>query len=352
MEEIDVSKIKVIPSDTEIPVYDNHIQTKRPLCTEFPENSTILDRTEAIKIITDISEDLNKSEETCIRNLPIYVEELQAVFDPLNVTECDSDLFKEGKYTTCDSLDELKKLLSELLIKFDTNPEHYIKEDYLYLISVLYKSLIHLYETNTSSVITTEWNDPLRDNWVPSEKLVKETIDSVESQLDEKINQEIEDRQSEISRVDESISDINDLIPSEATSSNQLADKKFVSDQIATNASNFRGDWANWTSVPTDPQYYPEDYTGNKKPNNNDYLIIQNATDYDPSNTGIWRFVYKGDWDTLGKSGWEPQYRVEQAFTPEQLNAINSGITSQKVSNYDNYRQEIDDLFPLIYAGL
>ena len=66
----------------------------------------------------------------------------------------------------------------------------------------------------------------------------------------------------------------------------------------------------------------------------------------------MWRFIYVGDWSIAGKSGWTPQYRVGSAFTAEQLNAINSGITSQKVSNYDNYRQEIDDLFPLIVAGL
>ena len=276
---------------------------------------------------------------------------------PINL-EIDS----EQRLKKCDPIEDLNTLKGKLIklgIRFDTDPKLYSKRDYWLLMCILYRALTHLYESNPGDVIVTDWLEEHSDTYVPSEKLVKETLDQIVSDVDgsifatnTRLNQEIEDRESEISRVDESISNINDLIPSEATSSNQLADKEFVHDQIATNASNFRGDWANWTSVPSDPQYYPEDYTGNKKPNNNDYLIIQNATDYDPSNTGIWRFVYKGDWDTLGKSGWEPQYRVEQAFTPEQLNAINSGITSQKVSNYDNYRQEIDDLFPLIYAGL
>lgn len=251
---------------------------------------------------------------------------------PINL-EIDS----EQRLKKCDpieDLDTLKEKLIKLGIRFDTDPKLYSKRDYWLLMCILYRALTHLYESNPGDVIVTDWLEEHSDTYVPSEKLVKGTLDQI------------------ISDVDESISEINDLIPSEATSSNQLADKEFVHDQIATNASNFRGDWDNWESVPTDVNDYPADYTGNKKPNNNDYLIIQNATDYDPSNTGIWRFVYKGDWDTLGKSGWEPQYRVEQAFTPEQLNAINSGITSQKVSNYDNYRQEIDDLFPLILAGL
>lgn len=325
--ELDVSKIRQVPSDTEIPVHDNYGHTERALCTEFPQNKEILTK-------------------------------LEAVFNPEHVTECTSDLFK-GDYETIVKIDDLKKALSELLIRFDTNPQNYTKKDYSYLMGVIYKALLYLYEINPLSVIINDWSDTPRDDRVPSEKLVAEKIGEEVEKIsgdifatNTRLNQEIENRESEISRVDESISSINNLIPSEATSSNQLADKEFVHDQIATNASNFRGDWSNWTSVPSDPQYYPEDYTGNKKPNNNDYLIIQNATDYSSEYTGIWRFVYKGDWNIKGKSGWEPQYRVEQAFTQEQLAAINSGITSQKVSTYDNYQQQIDNLLPLIYAGL
>lgn len=390
MDVLDISKIKIVPSDTEIPVHNNPTTTKRPLCSEFPDNTTIIDA-------------------------------LQAVYDPLKVQECTPNLFDGDRYTVIDNIKELKDFLSQLLIKFDTSPKNYTKSDFDNLMVLLYRSLLFLYENHPLGVITDKWLDPHSDKKVPSEKLVKETIDaeserieglisdetsarqSADSDLQDNIDSEARTRAAEITRVEglisaeelarqqadtnlqntkqdnltagdnisitnnvisavdtiyddtvisNRVSTIENKIPSEATSSNQLADKAFVHDQIAINASNFRGDWANWTAVPTDSQYYPEDYTGNKKPNNNDYLIIQNATDYDPSNTGIWRFVYKGDWDTLGKSGWEPQYRVEQAFTQEQLNAINSGITSQKVSNYDNYRQEIDDLFPLIAAGL
>lgn len=283
------------------------------------------------------------------------IPQSEKIVKSLEPKSVNSDLNTVNILNSCDSipdLDKLKEKLIKLGIRFNTDPKLYQKRDYWLLICILYQALTHLYESNPGDVIVTDWLEEPSDTYVPSEKLVKETLDQIVSDVDgsifatnTKLNQEIENRESEISRVDESISDINDLIPSEATSSNQLADKQFVHDQIATNASNFRGDWASWASVPSDHQYYPEDYTGNKKPNNNDYLIIQNATDYDPSNTGIWRFVYKGDWDTLGKSGWEPQYRVEQAFTPEQLNAINSGINSTKVSTYDGY-------LPLILAAL
>ena len=77
------------------------------------------------------------------------------------------------------------------------------------------------------------------------------------------------------------IDDINDLIPNQATTQNQLADKAFVNSTVATNAANFRGNWGIWEDVPTDASRYPEDYVGNRTPTNNDYLVIQDANDYD-----------------------------------------------------------------------
>ena len=149
--EIDVSKIIAIPSDTEIPVHNNPIQTKRALCANFPENSVILDNTEAIvNIITDISDDLEKNEQQCLANIPQYVEELQAVFNPLDVKECSSDIFKDKEYKLIDNIEDLKKYLSELLIRFDTSPCDYTKQDYLYLLGILYKSLLYLYDKNIS----------------------------------------------------------------------------------------------------------------------------------------------------------------------------------------------------------
>lgn len=76
------------------------------------------------------------------------------------------------------------------------------------------------------------------------------------------------------------IDDINDLIPNQATTQNQLADKAFVNSTVATNAANFRGNWGKWDDVPTDASHYPEDYTGSRTPTNNDYLVVQDASDY------------------------------------------------------------------------
>lgn len=249
------------------------------------------------------------------------------------------------------------------------------------------------------------------------------------------------------------IDDINDLIPNQATTQNQLADKAFVNSTVATNAANFRGNWGKWEDVPTDANLYPKDYVGSSTPTNNDYLVIQDASDYvnteelsykltivnlhytkpytigvtdeygvyneyywnngfantwkiisneyslkyiggnpgtwyiktnKPEDTqiikdgisysnandgiilvktnnstvpviigiqsqvgqyqGSWRFIYVGDWDTLGKSGWKPQYQIGSSFTAEQQAAIDSTITANKVATYDGYGTKITAL--------
>ena len=143
---------------------------------------------------------------------------------------------------------------------------------------------------------------------------------------------------SDISNVSSRITSIEDKIPSQASSSNQLADKSFVNSSIQTNTANFRGNWNTWSDVPSDNvDLYPQDYAGSRIPTVNDYLVVKNASDYTANTlSGTWRFKYGGVWETDGKNGWIPEYQVnEEPLTSEQVYAINSGITSDKVSSYD-----------------
>lgn len=143
---------------------------------------------------------------------------------------------------------------------------------------------------------------------------------------------------SDISNVSSRITSIEDKIPSQASSSNQLADKSFVNSSIQTNTANFRGNWNTWSDVPSDDvDLYPQDYAGSRIPTVNDYLVVKNASDYTANTlSGTWRFKYGGVWETDGKNGWIPEYQVnEEPLTSEQVYAINSGITSDKVSSYD-----------------
>lgn len=130
------------------------------------------------------------------------------------------------------------------------------------------------------------------------------------------------------------ISAINEKIPSAATSQNQLADKAFVNSTINSLAAFFRGTFANqldllavqWqTSDPDAPNYV----------SNNDYAYVREVVagsaigTWDPADHlgEAWRFLY-----VMGE-GWQPQFMVnETPFTQAQLDAINSGVTSNDVA--------------------
>lgn len=92
------------------------------------------------------------------------------------------------------------------------------------------------------------------------------------------------------------IDDIEEVIPTQATAQNQLADKNFVNATVATNSANFRGNWATWTDVPTDASLYPEDYVGNRTPTNNDYMVVSDASDYTAEGMEI--KIYWDGWGT------------------------------------------------------
>ena len=139
------------------------------------------------------------------------------------------------------------------------------------------------------------------------------------------------------------IAAINGKIPAQASTTNQLADKNFVNSAIQTAAANFRGSWENWAAVPTSAEDYPPDYEGDTTPTVNDYMVVQDASDYVLETLeGTWRFKYTGNWETEGKNGWMPEYQVnESPFTPEQLAAINSGITAEGVAQITTNKDNI-----------
>lgn len=138
------------------------------------------------------------------------------------------------------------------------------------------------------------------------------------------------------SRVGTAESDIDSIeakIPVQASSSNQLADKQFVNSSIQTATAHFRGNWTTWSAVPTNANQYPADADGNKTPTSNDYIVVQDASDYMLETlAGTWKFKYSGIWATDGIDGWLPEYQVnETPLTQAQLDAINSGATTTNI---------------------
>lgn len=139
----------------------------------------------------------------------------------------------------------------------------------------------------------------------------------------------------------------NSLIPAQASTENQLADKNFVNSSIQTETANFRGNWETWDDVPTEAESYPNDYVGNKTPTVNDYLVVK-----DYNGNGTWRFKYSGVWEVNGKDGWLEEYQVnETPFTAEQLASINSGITKEKVERYDGMTFPVGTILSGLYSS-
>lgn len=115
--------------------------------------------------------------------------------------------------------------------------------------------------------------------------------------------------------IDEGLQDgidaIEELIPSQATSSNKLADKEFVNSSIATNTATFRGTYTSTSEFPT---------TG---VDDNDYVYLKVMSTVDPTQVERYdRYKWNG-------SAFAFEYSLNNSsFTAAQWAAINSGMTS------------------------
>ena len=132
-----------------------------------------------------------------------------------------------------------------------------------------------------------------------------------------------------------SIKNISDVIPPQATSSNQLADKAFVNSSINNYAAFYLTKNANGDAFGT----YAEMLLANnywnagveRIPTKNDYLVVLEDERHTTA-LGVrptTRYTYQGEWPT---GQFEFQYIVNNtALTQAQVDAINSGITKSIV---------------------
>lgn len=144
--------------------------------TDIPKQSVIGDEVIPTQIQTISLDDQDDSIETIIEN-----EQPKAV----NIMDR-----TENRLEHCDpipDIETLKEKLIKLGIRFDTDPKLYQKPDYWLLVCILYRALIHLYESNPEDIIVTDWLDPHSDDYIPSEKLVAETIEELEGNLSQEV---------------------------------------------------------------------------------------------------------------------------------------------------------------------
>ena len=133
---------------------------------------------------------------------------------------------------------------------------------------------------------------------------------------------------------------IEDLIPEQASSENQLADKAFVNSSIATNTAYFLGtynivDDLGLTTSATHTEVAAAIATKlaslSIEVSNNDYVFVSYPDATDPTQfTQFDRYKYNSE-----DVEWIYEYTLNNSsFTAAQWAAINSGITSSMISNF------------------
>ncbi len=174
--------------------------------------------------------------------------------------------------------------------------------------------------------LVTSWQAVPDNVHIPAEKLVKDDLATLSAGID----------------------GINAKIPAAASASNQLADKNFVNSSISTNTANFLGTYdavtgLGFTQAEVDAFTDPPDASTQAAvgvriitavpsaatATNNDYVFISVNKSTTLDNDWFWRFKFDG-------AGWVYEFTLNNSsFTADQWAAINSGITTGKVTGYD-----------------
>lgn len=113
----------------------------------------------------------------CCGKRPFLKDALMALYKRFGLPISDN-LFKK-EFIQIDNLEDLQKLITEVFIRFDTNPHFYNKADYFTLLRLISQSLLFLYLWQ-QDLIVTEWLEISSDEKVASEKLVRDTLNLLE----------------------------------------------------------------------------------------------------------------------------------------------------------------------------
>ena len=176
----DFSKIIQVEGDTEKPIHNHQFGSSRAHCANLPENSTILDRLEKLEPINLITDE--------------------------KLVKCDKNLFTHP-IRVIKTLEELQRRLSDVLIRFDTRPANYEKKDYQALLKLITETLINIYKRLEG--IVTSWEQAVSDETVPSSKLVRDSLTSLEGYI-EGISYTVDILTEKVEELEQKIVDVND----------------------------------------------------------------------------------------------------------------------------------------------
>lgn len=127
------------------------------------------------------------------------------------------------------------------------------------------------------------------------------------------------------------------IVPNTASETNKLADKNFVNSTVGTNTANYiYKTESGGEKVPFSSVAELEAYTGTVT--NNDYAFVTGIDE----NGNTYYDRYKADVND-GVVTWAKEYRLNNSsFTAEQWAAIQSGITAEKVAQFEGAVAPVD----------
>lgn len=143
--------------------------------------------------------------------------------------------------------------------------------------------------------------------------------------------------QSQISGLTADVETIKNIIPNTASETNVLADKNFVNSTVGTNTANYiYKTESGEEKVPFSSVAELEAYAGTVT--NNDYAFVTGIDE----NGNAYYDRYKADVND-GVVTWAKEYRLNNSsFTAEQWAAIQSGITAEKVAQFEGAVSPVD----------
>ena len=143
--------------------------------------------------------------------------------------------------------------------------------------------------------------------------------------------------QSQISGLTADVATIKNIIPNTASVTNELADKNFVNSTVGTNTANYiYKTESGGEKVPFSSVAELEAYAGTVT--NNDYAFVTGIDE----NGNAYYDRYKADVND-GVVTWAKEYRLNNSsFTAEQWAAIQSGITAEKVAQFEGAVSPVD----------
>ena len=178
--------------------------------------------------------------------------------------------------------------------------------------------------TNTQNITTLQNTK--------QDKLTQTQLNAVNSGIDQTKVAQIATNTGNITSNTNRITTVEGKIPSAATSTNQLTDKSYVDNAIATNTANYISDNGQPFQSYADLEAYSGPLT------NNDYAFVV-STDA-AGNLLYTRYKYNADQEL-----WAEEYTISNpTFTSDQWAAINSGVTQNDVNQIDTNKGDIAGL--------